>query len=148
MDTKEKLVELRKQYKNYIFSDIDSFLVWQYYTKLNICSPMLNYLERGYPIHKTDNILCIANKNKIKNFVKNNGYIIFMEDKQFDKKEEYIIKVKRRKHGSKGQKRARRALRQRLDEVAKEVTDNYDLIVIEGLKNITKNTKKKNKKHN
>lgn len=60
---------------------------------------------------------------------------------------ECIERIKRCKHGSKGQKRARRALRQRLDEVAKEVTDKYDLIVIEDLKNITKNTKKKNKKH-
>lgn len=59
--------------------------------------------------------------------------------------EEYITKVKRRKQGSKGQKKARRALKQRMDEVVKEVTNNYDLIVIENLKNITKNTKKRNK---
>ena len=59
--------------------------------------------------------------------------------------EEYITKVKRRKQGSKGQKKARRALKQRMDEIVKEVTDNYDLIVIENLKNITKNTKKRNK---
>ena len=58
-----------------------------------------------------------------------------------------IARVKRCEHGSKGQKRARRALKQRIDEVVKEVTDNYDLIVIEDLKNITKNTKKRNKKY-
>ena len=58
---------------------------------------------------------------------------------------DYIERVKRCKYGSKGQKKARRALKQRIDEVAKEVTDSYDLIVIEDLKNITKNTKKRNK---
>jgi IS605 OrfB family transposase len=57
--------------------------------------------------------------------------------------EAHINRVKRCKHGSKGQKRAARALRQRMDECADEVTDNVTLVVVENLKNITKNTKTK-----
>jgi len=54
-----------------------------------------------------------------------------------------IERIKRCKHGSKGQKRAVRALRQRMDEVAKEVVDKSSLVVAENLKNITKNTKRR-----
>jgi len=54
-----------------------------------------------------------------------------------------IERIKRCEHGSKGQMRARRALRQRIDEVAKEVTSLHGLsfVVVENLKDITKNTK-------
>jgi putative transposase len=54
-----------------------------------------------------------------------------------------IERVKRCKHGSKGQTKARRALRQRIDEVAKEVVSIPDIsfIVVEKLTGITKNTK-------
>lgn len=54
-----------------------------------------------------------------------------------------IERIKRCKHGSKGQKRAVRALRQRMDEVAKDVTRKATLVVAEDLKNITKNTKRR-----
>ena len=50
-------------------------------------------------------------------------------------------RVRRCRHGSNGQKRAIRALKQRIDEVAKEVVLQADLIILEHLKNITKNTK-------
>jgi len=55
-----------------------------------------------------------------------------------------IERVKRCKQGSKGKDRARRALKQRINEVAKEVIKtNPDLIVVEGLKNLGKNSKLK-----
>lgn len=54
-----------------------------------------------------------------------------------------IERIKRCKHGSKGQKRAVCALRQRMDEVAKEVVGKASLVVVENLKNITKNTKRR-----
>jgi hypothetical protein len=57
---------------------------------------------------------------------------------------EYVERIKRCKHGSKGQKRARRALRQQMDEVAKEIMETPDLrlVVVESLKNLSKNRKK------
>jgi IS605 OrfB family transposase len=55
----------------------------------------------------------------------------------------HIERVKRCKHGSKGQKRASRALRQRIDEVAKEVVQRAPIVVVEDLKGITKGTKLK-----
>lgn len=54
-----------------------------------------------------------------------------------------IERIKRCKHGSKGQKRAVRTLRQRMDEVAKEVVGKVTLVVVENLKNITKSTKRR-----
>lgn len=55
-----------------------------------------------------------------------------------------IERVKRCSQGSKGQQKARRALKQRIDEVAKEVIhQNIDLIVVEALKNLGKNSKLK-----
>ena len=58
---------------------------------------------------------------------------------------ECVERVKRCKHGSNGQKIARRALRQRIDEITKQVinTENPDLIVVEQLKNLGKNSKAK-----
>ena len=58
---------------------------------------------------------------------------------------ENIAKIKRCKQGSVGQKKTRRALRQRIDEIAKQVinTENPDLIVVERLKNLGKKTKDK-----
>lgn len=53
-----------------------------------------------------------------------------------------IETIKRRKHGSKGQKRAVARLKQRMGEVAKEVLSTCNAVVVEKLKNITKNTKK------
>lgn len=54
-----------------------------------------------------------------------------------------IERVKRCKQGSKGKDRARRALKQRIDEVAKEVVrTNPDLIVVEGLKKMGHNGKR------
>ncbi len=55
-----------------------------------------------------------------------------------------IERVKRCKQGSKGKDRARRALKQRINEVVKEVIKtNPDLIVVEALKNLGKNGKLK-----
>jgi IS605 OrfB family transposase len=56
-----------------------------------------------------------------------------------------IERIKRCRHGSKGQLRASRALRQRMDETAKEILDvtQATLVVTEDLKNITKNTKRR-----
>lgn len=56
--------------------------------------------------------------------------------------EKHIGRIKRRKHGSKGQKRATRALRQRMNEVARDICKRASLIVVENLKGITKNRKK------
>lgn len=57
---------------------------------------------------------------------------------------ERIEAINRCRHGSKRQRRLRRALRQRMDEVARDVTLDPDLrlVVVERLKNITKGTKK------
>ncbi len=52
-----------------------------------------------------------------------------------------IERIKRCKHGSKGQKRAVRCLRQLMDIIAKKVVKEGELVVAEKLKNITKNTK-------
>lgn len=56
-----------------------------------------------------------------------------------------IERVKRCKHGSNGQKKARRALKQRIDETVKELfkIEAPDLIVVEQLKNINHKTKAK-----
>jgi putative transposase len=56
-----------------------------------------------------------------------------------------IERVKRCKQNSKGQGVARRALKQRIDEIAKEiiVTESPDLIVVEKLKNMGKKSKAK-----
>jgi hypothetical protein len=56
--------------------------------------------------------------------------------------EEHINRIKRCKHGSKGQKRASRALRQRMDEIARDVCKRASLVVVENLKNITLNRKR------
>ena len=54
-----------------------------------------------------------------------------------------VERVKRCQHGSRGQQRARRALRQRIDEVAKHniLVPGVTFVVVEQLKGITKNTK-------
>ncbi len=54
-----------------------------------------------------------------------------------------IERIKRCKHGSKGQKKARNALKQRMNEVAKEVVSTASLVVVEKLKGITKNTRRR-----
>jgi transposase len=57
--------------------------------------------------------------------------------------EEHIDRINRCKHGSKGQRRARRALRQRMDETARDVVDQADMLVVEKLKGICNKTKVK-----
>jgi len=55
-----------------------------------------------------------------------------------------IERVKRCKHGSNGQLRAKRSLRQRIDEVAKGIValgGDLDVVVVEQLKNLGKNGK-------
>jgi putative transposase len=57
---------------------------------------------------------------------------------------ECIERIKRCEQNSKGQKKARRALKQRIDEVAQEVISlNVDCIVVEKLKNLNNKTKVK-----
>lgn len=56
---------------------------------------------------------------------------------------EYIERIKRCQYGSKGQTRARNALRQRIAETAREVVQEADLIVVEKLKDLGKNSKLK-----
>ena len=57
----------------------------------------------------------------------------------------HIERVKRCKHGSNGQKKARRALKQYIDETVKAIfmTENPDLIVVEQLKNMGYKSKAK-----
>ncbi|MFA5525235.1 MAG: transposase [Acholeplasmataceae bacterium] len=57
--------------------------------------------------------------------------------------ESCIERIKRRKHGSRGQLRARRMLRQRIDEIARDVAAKADLVVVEQLKGICNKTKVK-----
>jgi transposase len=59
---------------------------------------------------------------------------------------EIIYKIKRCKHGSKRQKRLREYLKQRMNETAKELVKNTDLLVVEKLKNLNKNSKLKERK--
>lgn len=56
---------------------------------------------------------------------------------------ELINIIKRKKHGSNKQKKARRALKQRMDEVAKEVVQGKKLVVVEKLKKLNDKTKAK-----
>lgn len=68
------------------------------------------------------------------------------EDEQYGTDIKQILEeIKRKKHGSKGQQRARRALRQRVDEVAKEVVeqDNVKMVIVEYLKKMNHKTKLK-----
>ena len=55
----------------------------------------------------------------------------------------HIERVKRCQWGSKGHKRASNALRQRIDEVAKQTVKDADLIVVEKLSDLNKNSKLK-----
>ena len=57
-----------------------------------------------------------------------------------------IERIKRCEHGSNGQKQARRAFKQRIDEVVKEIAKHFeqiDLVVVEKLKNINYKSKLK-----
>jgi len=54
-----------------------------------------------------------------------------------------IDRINRCKNGSKGQKRAIRALRHKMDMVARAVCDQASLVVVEKLTGITKNTKRR-----
>jgi IS605 OrfB family transposase len=56
---------------------------------------------------------------------------------------ELINRSKRCQKGSKGKAKAIRALRQRIDEVAKEVLKNVDLVVVEKLSNLNESSKLK-----
>lgn len=57
--------------------------------------------------------------------------------------EQIIGKIKRRKHGSKGQSRARAHLRQRVGEIAKEICEVASLVVVEDLRQVNYKTKAK-----
>ena len=57
-----------------------------------------------------------------------------------------IERIKRCEHGSNGQKQARRAFKQRIDEVVKEIVKHFeqiDLVVVEKLKNMNLKSKLK-----
>ena len=56
---------------------------------------------------------------------------------------DHIARAKRCSYGSKGHKRASRALKQVMDEVAKKTILDTDLVVVENLKGISANTKLK-----
>lgn len=56
---------------------------------------------------------------------------------------DHIARAKRCVYGSKGHKRASRALKQCMDEVAKQTISDTDLVVVENLKGISANTKLK-----
>jgi len=65
-----------------------------------------------------------------------------------EKATEYIEKIRRKKHGSKGQQSARRSYRQYIDKSVKDFmeTEGMTLVVIEQLTGITKGTKSKKRK--
>ena len=52
-----------------------------------------------------------------------------------------IERIKNKEHGSNKQKKARRALKQYMDETAKRVVSNKRLVVVEGLKKMNQKTK-------
>lgn len=54
-----------------------------------------------------------------------------------------VERIKRCKHGSKGQKKAVRAMKQRMAEVSRDICGEATLVVVENLKDITKGTKVK-----
>jgi len=54
-----------------------------------------------------------------------------------------IERIKRCKHGSKGQQRAVRAMRQRMNEIAKEIGRTATLVVVENLKGLTLHTRRR-----
>jgi len=56
---------------------------------------------------------------------------------------ENIQKIKRCKWGSKGHKRASKTLKYKISAIAKQVVKKADLVVVEKLKNLSKNTKLK-----
>ena len=63
---------------------------------------------------------------------------------QFGKNiKQYIERVKRCKHGSNGQKKARNALKQYIDETAKEIVKDKQLVVVEKLRQMNNGTKLK-----
>jgi IS605 OrfB family transposase len=64
------------------------------------------------------------------------------DEKQYGMDVKKLVEsIKRKKHGSKGQQRARRALKQRMDEVAKEVVQGKQLVVVEKLKQMNHKSK-------
>jgi IS605 OrfB family transposase len=66
------------------------------------------------------------------------------DGKQYGQDVKKLVEIiKRKEHGSNKQKCARRALRQRIDEVAKEVVKDKQLVVVEKLKNLNHKTKAK-----
>ena len=68
------------------------------------------------------------------------------DGKQYGKDVKSLVEeIKRKQHGSNKQKKARRALKQRMDEVAKEVVkqDNVKMVVVEDLKKLNHKTKLK-----
>lgn len=90
-------------------------------------------IETGPKKEKTE---CIGIDTGIKSLATSNTGRKFGEDI-----EKYIKNIERKGHNSKAKVRARRALKQRIDEVVKEVVQQGNLIVVEKLKKITKKTK-------
>jgi len=120
----------------------------KHYLKLNKLSKRLN----SYIV--TNNYIQFAFEREtgLKKEVKNivgidtgiNAMASTSDGKQFGTDIKRLIeKVKRCKYGSKGKQRAINALKQRIDEIAKEVVKNADLIVVEKLKNLNNNSKLK-----
>ena len=133
-----------------------------------------NKMTMDIPIrfHKHYNKLCIKGR-RLNSYIITGGYVQFVFETETGTKKEGkkcigidtginalaslstgeqfgtdikqgIERVKRCKQGSKGKDRARRALKQRIDEVAKEVIkSDVDLIVVESLKKMGHNGKLK-----
>lgn len=73
-----------------------------------------------------------------------NALVSTSDEKQYGRDIKTLVeKVKRKQHGSNAQQRTRRALRQRMDEVAKEVVQQPDvkMVVVEDLKKLNHKTK-------
>lgn len=102
-----------------------------------------NYVQFAFEIEsgtKKEGLKCVgidSGINALASTSSNNQYGVDIKD--------CIERVKRCKHGSKGQKRARRALKQRIDEIVIELfnNENPDLIVVEKLNKLGQNSKVK-----
>ena len=95
-----------------------------------------DYIQFSFEIEtrtKKEGLKCVgidSGINALASTSSNNQYGLDIKD--------YIERVKRCKHGSNGQKQARRSLKQRIDEIVIELftRENPDLIVVERLKNL------------
>ena len=102
------------------------------------------YVQLSFEIdagHKKEGINAIGIDTGIKALASfNNGAQLGLDT------EDCIERIKRCEHGSNGQKQARRAFKQRIDEVVQEIVKEFkhiDLVVVEALKNMNYKSKLK-----